>query len=144
MNMHAGLCAQETQIVRELFVILPALDASAHLRIESLNPDLELKRAGRKPGDHFTKSIRQAVWNHLKVEKQAGLIAREKEFEDRFARVQIQVERPIDKFEMLHAALQKAIQRGKKLLQRKRPDRNLERREAKLTSKRTPPRRFDI
>ena len=73
---------QEIEIVRQLLVILPAADERADLLVEGLDADLELQRAGRKPGDDFAQWFGQAVGNHLEMEEMAGLMARQKEFKD--------------------------------------------------------------
>ena len=85
VDVDAGFCTEEMEIVRELVVILPAFDQATHFLVEGLDADLELQRARRKFGDDFAQGFGQAVGNHLEMEEMAGLITREKEFEDRFA-----------------------------------------------------------
>ena len=59
----------------------------ADFLVERLDADLELQRAGRKLGDDFAQRFRQPVGNHFEVEEMAGLIARQKKFEDGLADV---------------------------------------------------------
>jgi len=82
VDVNAGFAAEEMEIGRELFVILPTLDQAADFRIEGLDAHLELQRARRKLGDDFSQRFGQTVRNHLEMEEMAGLITREKEFED--------------------------------------------------------------
>ena len=77
--------SKKTEIILELFVILPAVDGRADFLVERLDPDLELQRARRELRDDFAQRFGQAVGNHFEVEKMAGLIALQKEFENGFA-----------------------------------------------------------
>ena len=47
MDVDAGFCTEEMEIVRQLLVILPALDSVADLLVERLDADLELQRTRR-------------------------------------------------------------------------------------------------
>ena len=55
MEVNAGATAQELEMIGELGVILPPADETADLLVEGLDADLELQRAGRKPGDDFAQ-----------------------------------------------------------------------------------------
>src|SRR5580765_7444753 len=100
MNVHAGLLAQKMKVFLDLSAILAAANQLRNLLIERLNAHFKLQRTRRKPGDPFTQPIRQTVGNHLEVQEQPRLISFVEKLEDRFADIEIQVESPIDEFEM--------------------------------------------
>ena len=82
--------------------------------VKRLDADLELQCAGRKFGDDFAQRFRQPVGNHLEMEEMAGPVALQKEFENRFADGDVQIERAVNELELLHAAVKQALQLSQK------------------------------
>ena len=144
VHMDAGFAVQELEVLGEAIVILPAFDAGADLRIETLDADFELERAGRKLGDDVAQAIGQAIGNHLEMEEVAGGVAGEAEFEDGFAGVEIEIEGAVDKFEMFDAALHETIERGEEFFEVERAHGNFERRETEFAGEGAAARGFDI
>ena len=144
VNMHAGFAAQEMKVVRELVVVLPAADESAHGFVEGLDADFKLQRARRKFGDGFAQGFRQPVGDHFKVEEMSGLIACEKKIENGFADADVQVEGAVHKLELPHAAINQSLHLFEQDGQRNLAHGNVERRQAKLAGERTAARGFDV
>src|SRR5439155_19785734 len=103
--MHAGMLAEEPEIVLQFVEVLPPADPPADLFIERLNADLELQRSGRELRNDLSQSVRQPIWNNLEVKEEAGLIAFQEKLEERLAGVQVQIEGAIHKLELLHPAV---------------------------------------
>jgi hypothetical protein len=78
------------------------------------------------------------------VQEQPKLHPVEKELQDRPSCSEIQVKSAINEFEASRSALDEAINLAKDSIEGERPDRNVERREAELTCKRTTPRNLDV
>jgi len=85
VDVDAGFCTEEMEIVGELVVILPAADERGDFGIEGLDADLELQRAGRNRAMTSRQGIPAAGRNHLEMEEMPGSAARQKEFEDGLA-----------------------------------------------------------
>src|SRR5581483_10670418 len=100
VDVNAGVLAEKVEIVSQPLVILAAADEFGDARIESLDADFKLKRAGRKTGDDFAQRLGQAVGDHLEMHEKPGRIAVQKELQQRFAHAEIQVERAIHEFEL--------------------------------------------
>ena len=100
MKVNASLRAQKTKVILKTSVVLPALDQRAHRFVEGLNPNLELERACGEFRNDVAQGGRQAVRDHFEMEKMPGLITLEKEFEDRFAHVHVEVESAIHELEL--------------------------------------------
>src|SRR6185369_11286196 len=98
------------KVFLDLSAILAAANQLRDFLVERLDADFKLQRAGRKPGDPFAQTVRQTVGNHLEMQEQPRLISLVEKLEDRFAHIEIQVESPIDEFEMPDAALQQCLQ----------------------------------
>src|SRR6185436_5251699 len=98
------------KVFLDLSAILAAANQLRNLLIERLDADFKLQRTGRKPGDPFAQTLRQTVGNHLEVQEQPRLISLVEKLEDGFADIEIQVESPIDEFEMPDVALQQRLQ----------------------------------
>lgn len=58
--------------------------------------------------------------------------------------MQVQIECPIDEFELLQSPVQQGLHRRKKAIERRLANGNLQRRETEFTRKRAATRRFDI
>ena len=125
MNMNASLPAQKSKILFQPAQILPAADQLADLLIERLHADLKLQRAGRKFRDDRSERLRQSVWNHFKMKKQARLVSLQKKLQQRLADIQVQVERAIHELEMLHPAVEQPLQRLQKFGQWRLPHWNI-------------------
>ena len=82
VNVHAGVVAQPSQVVGQAIVILPTGNTRLDLRIQRLDPHLELKRARRELGDECPQRFRQPIGNHFKMNEQAGRVAVEKELKN--------------------------------------------------------------
>src|ERR1043165_4625730 len=98
--MHARFRAQKAEVILKLAQILTPADEFADVLIEGLNAYFELKRAGGKAGDDFPERFGQPVRNHLEMKKQTGPVLREKKLQERLADLEVQVESPIDEFEL--------------------------------------------
>ena len=144
VDMHPRLRAQEPQVILQLRQILPPANVPRSRLVERLNPHLKLQRARRKFRDHLAQRIWKAIRHHLEMHEQPFLPARQEKFQDRPARREIQIECAIDKFELHRPPRQQALQCRQKRLQRKRPHRHLQRRQAELARKRTPARCLHI
>src|ERR1035441_5837816 len=144
VDVDARLAPQETEVIIEPPVVLAALDQFRGLLVESLHPHLELERAGWEPSDDLAQSIRQPVRHHLEVEEEAGPVPFEQELQYRLAGVDIEVEGPIHKLELLHAAVQQPLQVLQQHGQRCLPHGNVERREAELAGEGAAARGFDV
>ena len=127
VDVNARLRAQVAEVILQPGVVLPPLDQLAGLFIERLDADLELQRAGREFRDDFTQRGGQAIGHHLEMEKQAGLPALQEKLQQRPAHQQVQVERAVHEFELLHPTREQPLQFRQHLLQRKLPHRNVER-----------------
>ena len=136
MDMHAGLPTQEAQIIFEPRVILSPLNQRARLLVEALDANLELQRAGGELRDDFAQRFWQTVRHHLEVEEHAGLMAVQKELEQRAAHQQVQVEGAVHELELLHPPVDESLQFGQHFLQGKLPHRNVQRRQAELAGER--------
>src|SRR4029079_1565582 len=106
MNMNASFSPQKPQIFFDLGIVLPPADPLGNFIIESLNPHLKLKRAGRKLPDQLPQSLRQAIGDHLKMQKQSRPVTLQEKLQNPLPDFQIQVERAVHKLEMPHPALQ--------------------------------------
>ena len=95
---------------------LAALDALGDFRIERLDADFKLQRAGRKTGDGPSQFIRQPVGNHLEMEKQSGPAAIEKKFQHGQGRIEIEVEGAVDELKLPHAAVEQPFEAGEERL----------------------------
>src|SRR5437879_13293418 len=108
--MNAGSGAEESKVLVQPLIVLSGFEQLGNLLIKGLDADLELKRARRKPGDDFAQSLRQAIRNHLKMEKMPRLIAFEKEIQNRAAYVHIEIECAVHEFELFHTAVEQPLQ----------------------------------
>ena len=71
VHVHARFRSQKPQIFFQLEIVLPPTDSLGHFLVESLNPHLKLKRARRKLANQLAQRLRQAVRDHLEVQKQS-------------------------------------------------------------------------
>src|SRR5260221_10362830 len=78
------------------------------------------------------------------MKEMAGLVAREKEFQDGFAGGDVKGERAIHKLELLYAGIEQALHVVEQCWQRNLAHRNVERRQTKLAGERTTARRLDV
>src|SRR5258706_10265382 len=144
MNVNAGPLAKKTKVVLQLAKILAAADQFADTFAKRLHSNFKLQRARRKLRDQFAQRLREPVGDHLEVEEQSRLIPFQEKLQQRPARAQVQVEGAIDKFEMLHAAIEQPLQFRQQRRQGRLPHRNIERRKAEFAAKRTAARSFDV
>src|SRR4029077_16503223 len=79
-----------------------------------------------------------------KMEKMSRVIALEQKFENRSASADVEIESAIHELELLHTPFKQPFQPRQQRRQGNLPNRNIQRREAKFTSERTPPRCFDV
>src|SRR3954468_22559780 len=100
MHMHAGFGSKESQIFLDLGIVLPPTDPLGHFFVESLNSHLKLKRPGGKLPNQLPQSLRQAIGNHLKMQKQSWTIALQEKLQNPLADFQIQIECAVHEFEM--------------------------------------------
>jgi len=78
------------------------------------------------------------------MEEMAGLITREKEFEDGLAPAGVEIERAVNELELFQSTDPKLLHLAEKFLQRRLPDGNVERRQAKLAGEWAAARRLDV
>ncbi len=107
-------------------------------------PTSNCSAPGGNSGDDFAQRFGQAVGNHLEMEKMAGLIAREKEFENGSAGGDVEIERAVNELELFQAAIQKLLHLAEEFLQRHLPHWNVERRQAEFAGERAAARRLDV
>src|SRR5215475_6962534 len=136
MHVYAGLVSQEAQILLEPRVILASLYQMSYLLIERLYAHFKLQCSGRKFRYDISQTLRQPVRDHFEMKEVSRPIALKKEFQDRFADIEIQVEGSVHELEMLHAALEQALQFPNQNWQRSLADWDVQRRKAELTRKR--------
>src|SRR5438094_5176756 len=110
MNVNARLSAKKMEIVLQLANVLPPADQFANRFIERLHADFELQRARRECGNDLPQCRGQPVRDHLKMKEVAGTIPFQKKLQNRLADLHVEIERAIDKFELLHAAFEQGFQ----------------------------------
>ena len=144
MDMNACLPSKKMEIVRQLVVVLPSADQSAHFGIEGLYADLELQRARRKPGNHVAQRVGEPVGNHLEMHKLARAVPFVEKLQNRFADADVQVEGAVHKFELFHAAVEQSLESVEQRGQGKLPHGNVQGRQAEFAGKRTAARGFHV
>src|SRR5688500_17337514 len=127
MNMHARAFGKKAKVILEPLEVLAAANARTDLRIEALNPHLELNGPRREARDLFPQRLGETVGNHFKVQEHSRLIALEEKLENGSARLRVQIESPVDKLELPRAALEQPLHFFQKQLQVCLPHRNIER-----------------
>ena len=101
VDVDAGLASKKMEIIFQPFIILPAFDGRTDFLVERLDPDLELQCARWELRDDFAQRFGQSVGNYFKVEKMTGLTALQKEFENGFADIHVEIERAVNELELL-------------------------------------------
>jgi hypothetical protein len=144
VDVHRGLGPEKMKIIREPLVVLPAADERPDFGIEGLDTDLELERAGRKAGDDRAQLGGQAIGHQLEVIEPARLMPLKKEFQDRPAGGEVEVERAVHELELFQSAIQQLLHRRQERLQRCLAHGDVERREAEFAAERAPARGFHI
>ena len=102
------MLAQPGDVFCSLLVVLFAADQQLDVGIEGLDANFKLQRTGRESSDCILQRGRQMIGNDFKMGKYRILRRRrqfiEKKLHDPQTRLDIQVERAIDKFEQAGAA----------------------------------------
>ena len=78
-------------------------------RVEGLDADFELEASLWEPGESIPQAGRQAVRDHLEMEKQPGTETFQEEIQDRLADPEVQVEGSIHELEMPGAPVQQTL-----------------------------------
>ncbi len=143
-----ALGAQPAQVVLGARVVLPPCDQLLDGRIEGLDADLELQRAGRKLRDRRLQPRRQVVGNQLEVQERRIVRTRlqpiEKELQDAHRGLDLEVEGAVDELEAARAAPPQRIERLQERLQRKRPGGRVQGRQAELALERAAARGLHV
>src|ERR1043166_3393946 len=126
MNMDTGARPQKADVVGELLIILPAADVFGNGVVESLNANLELQRARREFRDDFAERFGQSIRDHFEMHKKSRTLAFEEKLQDRAADIEVEVERAVDKFELIDAARQEFFETFQQRRQRNLADGNVE------------------
>ena len=144
VDVNSRALAKKSNVVCELVIVLSAADPSADFRVKRLNADLELQRPRWKLRDEFAQDLREPVGNHFEMDEQTGPGAFMEKLQNRFADVEVQVERAVNELESLHAAAEQTLQSIEQRGQRKQTHGNVQGRQAKLAGERAAARGLHV
>jgi len=144
VDVDAGVVVEEAEVLLEARDVLSAADALAHLGVEGLDADLELKAAGWESWEEGPDFVREAVGDHLEVEEQIVLPVVEEELEDGGAGVATEVERSVDELEAAQSAVKEAAPVLEERFEGEGADGHVEGREAELAGERAAAGRLDV
>src|SRR6185437_14250189 len=144
MDVYVRFAPQPAQVLLGAIVVLPSANQFLNRGIEGLDADLELQAPGRKPRDEFAQRVWQSIRDHLEVNEQGRLHPLQKELQNRTAGLNVQIERPVDEFELSYAPLEQGFHRLEERIQRRLANRHFQRRQTELAGEWTSPGRFDV
>lgn len=69
-----------------------------------------MEGAGQELRDELAEDFGKPVRDHFEMDEQPGMVAIEKELQNRSADIEVQIERAVNEFELLDAAVDQALQ----------------------------------